>query len=477
MIVALLAAVGLIGFYTWGTPGITHSHKSEVIFNLPWESQPRSAKKRLSYLQEKINLSGQFQYASRAIRTEEYDGERPDVTVMDESLFPELQTLDKSKLSDVAVTQFPLLTLRVPASPTVSTSVLSFGIATSIGRLNLSLNQLVHWLPDSGSPLHVISPPVQEGFSLLADVLKLTKDLNIDLHIHFSNASFPIAYFSLLKQLYDTRTPETRWLVLMDDDTFVPSLPSLVQHLNSNYDATKQTIVAAMSEDIFQIRDWGLIPYGGGGIFISVPLAARLTAPGIWDECVEGLGETQGDQILAHCLYSYTNVRPIFDPFLNQMDFRPKDESTKESAADGIFESGRRMLTVHHWRSWFDVDVPISGLVSQACGYEGIWQRWMFPRENLVLSNGYSITEYHSGVDKVNFDAVELTWNGQKHQFWASIGPLRPPLGDDEKRTLRMVHAEVVQGLGVRQLYYKKGAEREGSLRDMDQVLELLWLV
>jgi len=473
---AVLTAVGLIWFYTWATPGITHIRKSEIVFSLPWDLQPQTSKD-LTYLKEKIKLSAQFQYASRTIRTENYQGARPDMTIVEESLFPDLQLLDKSNLSHVAVTQLPPLTVRVPLTPTVDASILSFGIATTVGRLNLSLNQLVHWLSNSGSPLHVISPPVQEGFSLLTDVLSRTKELNVDIHIHTSDASFPIAYFSLLKQLYDTRTSNTKWLVLIDDDTFVPSLPSLVQHLNSKYDAEEETMVAAMSEDIYQIRDWGLIPYGGGGIFVSVPLAARLTAPEIWDVCVKGLGETQGDQIISHCLYSYVDVRPTFDPLLNQMDFRPKDDSSKQSAADGIFESGRKMLTVHHWRSWFDVDVAASGLVSKACGEEGIWQRWMFPKDNLLLSNGYSITEYATEVDKVNFGAVELTWKGEAHQFWASIGPLRRQLKEKEKKTLRMVHSEIIEGLGVRQLYHEKGVEHEGGERDMDRLLELMWLL
>ena len=479
MIIALLAATGLIWLYTWATPGITHVRKSEIIFNIPWGLQSQLENRGLSYLNEVINLSVKFQYASRTIKTVNYDGTRPDMIIINEPLFPVMQTLDKNILSDVAVTHLSPLTLRVPSTPAVDTSILSFGIATSIGRLNLSLDQLVHWLANSGSSLHVISPPVEEGFSLLTDVLKRTEALNVDLHIHPSNASFPIAYFSLLKQLYDTRRLETKWLVLIDDDTFIPSLPSLVQHLNSKYDAEKEAVVAAMSEDVFQIRDWGLIPYGGGGIFVSVPLAARLIAPKVWDKCVEGLGETQGDQILAHCLYSYTDIRPVFDPLLNQMDFRNKDDKAKESTADGVFESGRKMLTVHHWRSWFNVDVPIGGLVSKACGNEGIWQRWMFPQENLVLSNGYSITKYPAGVDRVNFGAVELTWKGEEHQFWASLGPLRPSLRDDEKRTFRLVHAEVLEGLGVRQLYYKKGVEHDGSQSqgDMDQVLELLWML
>ncbi|KAH8602432.1 hypothetical protein B0O99DRAFT_500178, partial [Bisporella sp. PMI_857] len=221
----------------------------------------------------------------------------------------------------------------------------------------------------------------------------------------------------------------------------------------------------------------GLIAYGGGGIFVSIPLAARLISPEIWDICVNGMGHFQGDQIFSHCLFDYTNVRPIFDPLLNQMDFQAKEEESLRCAtADGFFESGRRVLSVHHWRSWFQVDVPAGSLVGKACGDAGIWQRWMFPQQNLVLSNGFSIVEYPAGVDKINFDAVEMTWTGEPLQFEAAIGPLRPPLKEGEKQSYRLVVAEILEGVGVRQLYYRKGSELEIGQRESDSVLELLWL-
>lgn len=157
---------------------------------------------------------------------------------------------------------------------------LSFGIATATTRLTVALEQLVHWLPNSGCPLHVISPP-----ATVPDIRRIEDTFAthaINLTVMESTLEFPIAYFSLLKLLYDTRLPSTEWLVLIDDDTFVPSLASLVDYLNINYNSSKPVMVAAATEDMHQVNAWGLIPYGGGGIFVSVPLAEILVRPEIW---------------------------------------------------------------------------------------------------------------------------------------------------------------------------------------------------
>lgn len=151
----------------------------------------------------------------------------------------------------------------------------------------------------------------------------------------------------------------------------MPSISSLVEHLEDNYDSSKEVMIAAGSEDMEQLKVWGLIPYGGGGIFVSVPLAEHLVRSEIWDVCVTGMGESQGDGITSKCLFEHTSTRPTFSPLLNQMDFRGN--------AIGMFESGRRMLTIHHWRSWFQVDMPKVGLVGKASGDQGILQRWGVP--------------------------------------------------------------------------------------------------
>jgi hypothetical protein len=257
----------------------------------------------------------------------------------------------------------------------------------------------------------------------------------------------------------------------MDDDTFIPSLPYLISHFDMHYNANEEVMIAAISDNLNQIKNFGLIPYGGGGIFLSVPLAKSLLEPGVWNACLDTQRD-QGDQIVNDCLNNFSKVRPTFDLGLNQMDVN--------GDVSGYFESGRRFLTLHHWKTWFSVDIPAVANVSAACGDECILQRWQFD-DNIVLSNGYSIQEYPHGIEPaqgrpgVDLNRVERTWGAENFQWQHHIGPLRDPMPKEEKKQLRMVETMEMPGMGMRQVYVEHAEQKEGS-EAMDRVVELLWL-
>ena len=439
---------------------------------------PESVTQDLKHLRKHIRTS-RFTYAQRLVQPRPYIGTRPDLAVGGgvEPLFPSPETLEnardspvtgyKSRAGNHPPPALPPLELYVPESPKVNTAIISFGVATSVSRLQEASLQFVHWLKGSGAPLHVISAPDDHASEMQAYM----RGLGIDATIQTSKDRTPLAFFSLIKRLYETRQPHTQWLAIIDDDTFVPSLPTLVDHLSTVYRADREVMVSALSDNIEQIESWGMQTFGGGGIFISVPLAARLTKPAIWEKCLQsakGLG--QGDQIVTRCLNNYTDVRPMFDPALHQMDIG-------ETPA-GYFESGRRMLTVHHWRTWFKVDIPRGSLVARACGAEGLFQRWSFPKSNMVLSNGYSIAEYRKGLSAIDFAAVEKTWEGDEAKFLHKVGPLRKAIGKSDKVSYGLVDSEVVDGYFVRQTYLHRGERLvDDDEPEMDGVLELLWLL
>ncbi|PVH82335.1 glycosyltransferase family 31 protein, partial [Cadophora sp. DSE1049] len=226
-----------------------------------------------------------------------------------------------------------------------------------------------------------------------------------------------------------------------------------------------------LSDSLAQIRELGMLPFGGGGIFLSVPLAASLVRPEVWDACLS-IPNDQGDQIVNECLNAYSSIRPSFDYGLQQMDIK--------GDASGYFESGRRMLTVHHWRTWYDVNVPLASNVSKVCGFECVFQRWAF-EDNFVLSNGFSVVEYTKGIEEgeVELGKVEKTWEGDARNFVHHIGPLREPMVREEKRSTRLVEGSVLEGVGVRQVYIERVKSGENGERvdgDVDRVVELLWL-
>lgn len=461
-----------------GLDNILH-HKSELevqtqdIFQHPsWpylepEIETQTQILDLTHL-EKHDLTPEFRYSRREIRTKHFDGKRKTLTKINEPLFNTPRTLDVEELwnRNATINVQPPLTLEVPSSPKVDTSIISFGIATTAARLPAAFPNLEHWLSNTSSPLHVIVAD-SEG-NEPADLESQLQDRAIRANIANTSLPFSKAYFSLIRELYESRTPETRWIVLIDDDTFIPSLPALLNHLAATYDPTRELIISAETDNIDQIRIFGIQPFGGGGIFLSVPLAASLSKPEIFESCMNSTSN-QGDQITNECLEAYSPVRPTFDVGLNQMDIHG---SFYEPA--GYFESGRPMLTIHHWRSWFHIDMPAVARVSKACGDEGILMRWLFDGD-VVLSNGYSVAEYPKGISDEELRGVELTWSDAKKKYIHRIGPLRENLGIDRKRALGMVETVVLEE-GVRQTYLELAEEEDGKPVEMDKVVELLWL-
>jgi hypothetical protein len=429
------------------------------------EIQSKNQTLDLTHL-EKHDLTPNFSYSRRTIKTKPFDGKRETLTTINATLFPTPQTLDREQLLNRTIVAPPPLTLRVPSSPKIDTSIASFGIATSAERLPSAFPNLKHWLSNTSSLLHV-ALAASDDDQLWSLQMQLN-DLSINGTINPTTLPFSKAYFSLVKELYDSRTPNTQWIVLIDDDTFIPSLPALINHLNTAYDSTQELLISAASDNIDQIHIFGLQPFGGGGIFISVPLAASLVQPETWKSCMSS-SSGQGDQIVNECLQAHSAVRPIFDQGLNQMDINGNFHTPA-----GYFESGRQMLTIHHWRSWFFVDMPAVSSVSKACGYEGVLMRWKFAGD-VVLNNGYSITEYPKGIKDSELAAVEQTWPGEKEKFIHRIGPLREKLERDRKRTYGMV-ATVVTEEGVRQTYIERAEEVNDKKVGEDKVVELVWL-
>lgn len=180
---------------------------------LRYSNTPQQTWNNLTYLTNGISLSPNFTYTQRIIKTTHFDGDRPEMTTVDGTLFPDPQMLDRDSLSNVEFTRLPPLTLQVPSTPILDTGTLSFGIATSVFRLKMAFDQLSLWLPGSGCPLHIVNPvasPPETEPSILPEVLELYANNDINLTVTASDLIFPIAYFSLLKVLYESRMPHTK---------------------------------------------------------------------------------------------------------------------------------------------------------------------------------------------------------------------------------------------------------------------------
>ena len=441
---------------------------------------------RLDWL-DRLNLTYPIRYAHRDIITRPTSkSKRNPVTKVKEDLFPELQTIDLSDDPKVELQYCKdALVLDVPAFPKdpVDASQVIFGISTTVKRLADTIPQLMRWLPHTNAKLFVIIIEAGEvddetawiaaDSSQVAELQRKMRELGLDVTLVEplrKEDIFAERYFSLAEVMYTNRGPDTEWICLIDDDTFFPSIPSVLSML-AEYDSNEQFYIGALSEDWWSVVRYGMMGFGGAGIFLSVAMAESIHNN--YNRCKADSRSSAGDIRIMECIIYNTNTKLTNVPELHQIDVH--------GDLSGIYESGRMPLSLHHWKGGGPddkgYDLPTMHLVTDVCG-DCFLQRWQFGRDTL-LSNGFSISKYPKGdLDGMEFGKLEETWatpsivedsfnGGTAH----SLGPTRrKEIMEDEKVQHRLMDSMVVDG-GVRQTYLHPGVDG-----DIDTVLELVWV-
>ncbi|ERS95671.1 hypothetical protein HMPREF1624_07745 [Sporothrix schenckii ATCC 58251] len=430
--------------------------------------------------------------------------------------------------------------LPYPTASTANYSHLLFGVASSSERMMKALDGFTHWLGGTGAQLVAIvqdadgggaeqekeeedwldevgtqaKPGIGKTATQLAGLAALEtayRARGIRLRAlppqHRLARTVVQNHFAVLLSLLEAATPDTRWLSIVDDDTFFPSLYKLDQALR-RYDHTRSTWLGALSEDADALALWGRMAYGGAGAFISVPLAetvmpyigeclrqgrraalAALEEEGSKPTAATARGRdstTTGDGLLRDCMARHAPATPLtLVPGLNQHDLY--------GDAAGFYEAGLAPLSVHHWRSWYKAPLPAMAAVMRVCG-DCFLKRWTWTGAgsdrggeddagDTLFVNGYSVTMYRAGVHP-DFRRMEETWSHAGDEFVAGLGPLRPALDDADKKSYRLrevvagehgANSDSDSGSGVasfRQVYVYKGAFGNDEL---DEVFELVW--
>ncbi|KAL2194069.1 glycosyltransferase family 31 protein [Corynascus similis CBS 632.67] len=364
-------------------------------------------------------------------------------------------------------------------------SHLLFGIASSYERVKESLPVFAHWLAGTGAQLVAVVSD--------ADDTHLKPDLNAlqtEYYNHGVNATIlapkfkeslprkntredevlrrPMAveqiHFLLIRDMLEASTPQTQWLGVLDDDTFFPSLHPLSLALHQ-HDHTQPAWLGALADNWISMKIWGFMAYGGAGTFLSVPLAKRLN-PHL-EDCVRETVVPSGDGMLRDCMYSRTTTKLTVIDGLYQNDIR--------GDASGFFESGRRVLSLHHWKSWYRAPVSAMASIARVCG-DCFLQRWRFGTDTL-LANGYSITVYPEGVKKIDLTRMEGTFDEADSRFDFIYGPFRPRLGEDQKKSYRLEAVDGGFGRGekFRQVYVHRAKRNKEVTQPVDEVVELVW--
>ncbi|EGY23686.1 uncharacterized protein VDAG_05124 [Verticillium dahliae VdLs.17] len=159
--------------------------------------------------------------------------------------------------------------------------------------------------------------------------------------------------------------------VLCDDDTFF-----LVAKLTT-YDPTQPQYVGTLPEDMTTVRLHGSQAFGGGGVFLSRPLAKIIA----------------GDILLRNCIYDNNDVRMTWMRDLWQLDLSGGD-------ASGFCESGIKPFSIHHFKAgwkWHTTYLLNTTQIAYTCGEDCPYQR---------------IAQYPDGID-FRLDQVERTFRSR----------------------------------------------------------------
>lgn len=347
--------------------------------------------------------------------------------------------------------------VEVPQWPKmVDASHIDFGVATTISRLNESLDQFAHWAGYTRTRIFALIEPDKSDDGVL-QVKAKADALGINLSVTEVEDDYLRRYFALIPLLEENMREQTRWACIIDDDTFFLSMSALVKALDG-YDHTQPMYIGGLSEGVPQIGVFGVIAFGGAGVFLSRPLLSDLAT--VYSECEQM--DFTGDRRIANCIYQYTTTKLTIDHRLRQLDLM-KD-------ASGFFESGREPpLSVHHWKSWFEADMPKLSVISELCGDTCLLRQWHFS-DNWILTNGFSVVQYSFPPD-LGDPTMEMTWephNGATEESYLhELGPLRRK--DDFKISYLLQDAVIEPDGGVTQWYIMRDS------RSGDEVLELSW--
>ncbi|KAK8042767.1 Ph signal transduction protein [Apiospora phragmitis] len=351
----------------------------------------------------------------------------------------------------VADTDSAVLKLPLPGPPElpdqVDASALLFGIATSYSRLVASNASLLHdwarWLTDgrgrsNGAGLLLVLH--HASTSEVGHVSSKLRELGIDAEVRSSagdgngivggnspDGDDTWSYLELVGHLAmhaqdiskevehnkKKKKKEKKYLGLVDDDIFFPSMHRLLARLGG-LDPAENAYVGLPSEK----ADWTTteggnvtMTYGGGAVFVTRPMADAISkmpcalqsqqieqkpSSGVAEEAATTTG--QWDERLYRCITAHHSSRLR----IMQSLYTPDDE-----ADDGGYESGLRPLTLHHYRQRHQRFAPSGAhLVTSLTGEGSFLQRFLFRGDGWVLVNGHSIAEYPDGVDVVPLSHV-----------------------------------------------------------------------
>jgi hypothetical protein len=473
---------------TYGTPQPPGTNRPD------WEPGMCSVPEMEFLRRSQLGLTSNIIYSRRCVKPirSKASHARGSVIDMPGPLITSKTEVNLTKCVDFELPPCETISLPVPpAYPRKQYPHLLFGVASSYDRLNASLPEFAHWLASTGAQLLGIVADANDGGGTRYDLGALqaayrdrgvqatfipptiTKRINRIALGEKGDVAAPVEqhHFLLVRELSAAAQPGTRWLSIIDDDTFFPSLYPLDEEL-ARHDHTRPAWLGALSDNFNSVRYWGYQAFGGAGVFLSLPLASVIASR--TEQCLREATTDQGDGLLRECISMHSRTTLTLISGLYQHDLR--------GDPSGFFESGVLPLSLHHWKSWYRTPVSaISRIATHVCG-SCLLQRFRFGNDTL-LSNGYSVVVYgNDTLHSLDLSRVEGTWLHATSDYHPTYGQLRPKISSDDKKSYLLRDAILEtrpKGKKVfRQLYvYRVGenAWEQATPKGIDEVIELVW--
>lgn len=483
-------------------PANDSSHGAQPLSNHVMNCNPDI--RTLCEIRDRYELDNEIEYLKRYVRFTRKPIERPSYTILQQTFLPN-SDVDKSfqmlRLSEdhrYEETCRDPLEVSVPQSrfpADVDLSDFIFAISTTFKRLDhpAIIQEWVYWLTDGNRRSNggkLLLRLLDASNLELMDVAQRLADAGIDAEVSAWDSrvekEMAVRYFNLVLMLFSHESSSAKkWFVLCDDDTFFTAINHVVARFNQ-YDYTKPLYIGTLSEDIAAVRTHGSQAFGGGGVFLSRPMARIIYSvhetcrtPAKIKQSNSGWGP-QGDILLRKCIYENTDVRLIHLRDLWQLDLA--------GDASGFYEGGLQPYSVHHFKGGdkLHTSYPLNTTkIAYTCGEDCPYLRFI-TTDNFIISNGYSIAQYPDGID-FNLDQLERTFHARGDDkgwnFDFTYGPQRPSLHKTGKKIAwELRESQNMEDGSVLQVYIRKRDDerwttKEGQpMKVLDGVIELVWI-
>ncbi|KAH8197663.1 hypothetical protein TruAng_008167 [Truncatella angustata] len=401
----------------------------------------------------------------------------------------------------------------------VDASPLIFGISTSYSRLRYSNDSMIHdwarWLTDgkgrtNGASLVLTLHRASNAEVGLIDARLRETGIDATVLAANDNSDVTTRYIELMHML-SRRNDEVskeghgkQFLALVDDDVFFPSLGKLIGKLEK-FARKPQVYLSIPSERAdWTTEDNITMTYGGGAVFVTIPMADKLAQLPCLREDGEHHGElkaredTYWDEHLYECVSQHTDdslhVLPSF--------YVPEDDYAGLRTG---FEGGVQPLALHHYKHRHRFEPWKAHMIASVCGENCLLQRFWF-KDSWILVNGHTISHYPDGVEIVPLKESSRLVTQQSKEKGRNVQIatrliIDPVEGKDErkvvswvgvKQTWRLLDAHMTDKGEVWQAYIKRrgstvsyGDEddrlpgdtvhtQEGP-SDVDSIIVLIW--